>query len=96
MRYWLVMMVLQLVFMSEATADESVGRLFFSPEQRQHLERLRHGQHSPAITDVDDIQVKPSVSTLPELTIQGYVQRNDGKQIRRWMNEKSLQDDQIE
>lgn len=96
MRCWLAMTILQFVLMTEATADESVGRLFFSPEQRQHLERLRHGQHSSAITDVDDIQVKPSVSRLPERTIQGYVERGDGKQIRRWMNETSSQDDEIE
>ena len=96
MRYWFVMTILQFVLMSEAMADESIGRLFFTAEQRQHLERLRHGQHYSAIKDVDANQAKPSVSTLPELTIQGYVERSDGRQSTRWVNGKPLQDGEIE
>jgi hypothetical protein len=96
MRYWLVMTILQFALMPEAMADAPIGRLFFTAEQRQHLERLRHAQHSSAIADAEANQVKSSVPTLPELTIQGYVERSGGKQIRRWVNGKPLQDDEIE
>jgi len=97
MRNLLVIIILQLVVMQQALADETIGRLFFTPEQRQHLERFRNNsQHDSVFTEAEASEAKPSVSTLPELTIQGYVERSDGRQSTRWVNGKPLQDGEIE
>lgn len=97
MRYLMVMLIFQFTVIPQGMADETIGRLFFTPEQRQHLERLRVDtqQHSVA-PELDAKAIQSSSLILPELKIQGYVKRNDDKQSTRWVNGKPLQDDEIE
>jgi hypothetical protein len=97
MRQLLLMTILQLILMQQLTADDSLGRLFFTPEQRQNLERLRNDkQHESTITEPEAYAVNPSLAILPESNIQGYVKSSDGQQSTQWVNGKPLQDDEIE
>ena len=97
MRSLLMLTIVQLILMQQVTADEAIGRLFFTPEQRQSLERLRNNsQHDSVFTEAEASEVKPSLSILPEIKIQGYVKRSDGRQSTRWVNGKPLQDGEIE
>jgi hypothetical protein len=94
MRYLIVMIFFCLILPSFAIAETIIGRLFFTPEQRQHLERLRvdHQQQSEStVSEAED--VGPLLSTLPHQKIQGYVKRNDAQKITIWLNGKASQID---
>ena len=56
-------------------ADEELGRLFFTPERRQALDRQRE-------LNIQETQVIPED---PTLTINGVVTRSSGKQTT-WIN----------
>ena len=56
-------------------ASGELGRLFFSPERRQHLDRQRQL----------NIQEKQDIPEDPTLTINGVVTRSDGKRTV-WVN----------
>jgi len=60
---------------AKATADE-LGRLFFTPQQRQDLDRRR------ATNRVEE--VIPQIQEGP-LTLEGHVQRSGGKAVT-WVN----------
>ena len=56
-------------------ADEGLGRLFFTPERRQNLDRQRQL----------NIQEKQEIPEDPTLTINGIVTRKSGKRTT-WIN----------
>lgn len=58
-----------------ATADETLGRLFFTPERRQQLDRQR---------DLNLLD-KQQIPAEPTLTIDGIVTRSSGKSTA-WIN----------
>jgi hypothetical protein len=58
-----------------ATADEALGRLFFTPERRQQLDRQR---------DLNLLD-KQQIPAEPTLTIDGIVTRSSGKSTA-WIN----------
>jgi hypothetical protein len=58
-----------------ALADEELGRLFFTPERRQTLDRQRQF----------NIQEKQEIPADPTLTINGVVTRTSGKRTV-WIN----------
>ena len=58
-----------------AQADDKLGRLFFTPERRQALDRQRE-------LNIQETQVIPED---PTLTINGVVTRSSGKQTA-WIN----------
>ena len=58
-----------------AQADEELGRLFFTPERRQTLDRQRQL----------NIQETQGIPTDPTLTINGVVTRSSGKRTV-WIN----------
>lgn len=60
---------------SSASADEELGRLFFTPERRQNLDRQRQL----------NIQEKQEIPEDPTLTINGVVARSNGKRTV-WIN----------
>jgi len=66
----LVSLLLLLAF-SEICAAEELGRLFFTPEQRQALDARRRAR-------VPDRPSAPIVAT-PTTTLDGYVKRQNGK-----------------
>ncbi len=62
-------------FCPPASADEELGRLFFTPERRQALDRQRQL----------NIQEQQEVPEDPTLTINGVVTRSSGKRTV-WIN----------
>jgi len=58
-----------------ASAEDELGRLFFTPERRQHFDRLRQF----------NIQQKEEIPADPTLTINGVVTRSSGKRTV-WVN----------
>jgi len=62
-------------FCPPAQADEELGRLFFTPERRQTLDRQRQL----------NIQEKQEIPEDPTLTINGVVTRSGGKRTV-WIN----------
>lgn len=62
-------------FCPPAQADDELGRLFFTPERRQALDRQRE-------LNIQETQVIPED---PTLTINGVVTRSSGKQTT-WIN----------
>lgn len=64
-----------------ATAAEELGRLFFTPQQRQDLDRRRAA----------NIQEAAAVVQESTLTVNGRVSRSDGK-TTTWINRVPLND----
>ena len=62
-------------FSLPAAAEESLGRLFFTPERRQTLDQQRQF----------NIQEKQEIPEDPTLTINGVVTRSSGKRTV-WVN----------
>ncbi len=80
-----------------SVADESVGRLFSTPEQRSQLDALRESKRNQPVAKAETI-VQPTVIkrrpiVLPDtVKVQGYVKRTDGKKGTVWVNGKAVQE----
>ena len=72
---WLCAFTLLAALCPTANADEELGRLFFTPERRQALDRQRQF----------NIQEKQEIPEDPTLTINGVVTRSSGKRTV-WIN----------
>ena len=72
---WLCAFTLLAALCPIAKADEELGRLFFTPERRQALDRQRQF----------NIQEKQEIPVDPTLTINGVVTRSSGKHTV-WIN----------
>lgn len=57
-----------LLTLSAATAAQELGTLFYSPKERDALERLRRGETADRVS-----------ITRPDPVVTGYVKRSDGK-----------------
>lgn len=91
MRY----LLLALVFLSNlAWGEESFGRLFTTPSERTTLDHLRQTRKIEPVADTDQplevIEAAPV--TPPEISVQGYVKRSDGKKGTVWINQKPVQE----
>ena len=71
----LLMLALLSAIAPALRADDGLGRLFFTPERRQNLDRQRQL----------NIQDKQEIPEDPTLTINGIVTRNSGKRTA-WIN----------
>ncbi len=71
----LALMLVCLIAPAAATAEE-LGRLFFTPQQRQDLDRRRASNRTE--------EVAPRIQEGP-LTIEGHVQRSSGR-TATWIN----------
>jgi hypothetical protein len=65
----LIVLLLTIAIVPTASAEETLGRLFFTPERRQALDRQRQL----------NIQDSKQVVEDPTLTINGMVTRSSGK-----------------
>jgi hypothetical protein len=70
---FLLCCVVLLPNLSITQAEETLGRLFFTPERRQSLDHQR------------EMNVVEQSSAVPELTINGVVTRSSGKRTA-WVN----------
>ena len=59
----------------ESLPDISIGRVFFSPEQRQHLDKRRHRQ----VTTGGVRDLKPAVRKHSNDAAAGYILSSSGK-----------------
>jgi hypothetical protein len=71
----LIALLLAMAIAPTAGAEEALGRLFFTPERRQALDRQRQL----------NIQDSKPVNEDPTLTINGMVTRSSGKRTS-WVN----------
>jgi hypothetical protein len=71
----LIALLITLTLTPNASAEEALGRLFFTPERRQALDRQRQ------LNIQDTIEVNQD----PRLTINGIVTRSSGKRTS-WIN----------
>lgn len=90
MRYLLI----GLMFVSITTlAAEAFGRLFTTPAERSTLDQLRQTRKIEPVNinqPQEEIEIAPVVP--PEISVQGYVKRSDGKKGTVWINEKPVQE----
>ncbi len=73
---------------SLATAQDGVGRLFFTPAQRQQLDDVRRRPAAPE--PVRDRSAVPEPPRAQSLSIEGIVRRSDG-QATVWVNRTPTQ-----
>lgn len=95
----LIIIMMQLMNMQiVAAAEEPVGRLFSTLEQRSYLDALRESKKNQpaevaAVVKANVIQRKPMVMVLPDaINVQGYVKRSDGKKGTVWVNGEAIQE----
>jgi len=90
MRYLLIAFTL---LSNVAFAAEPFGRLFTTPAERATLDHLRQTRKIEPV-NIDQpqevIEVAPVVP--PEISVQGYVKRSDGKKGTVWINEQPVQE----
>lgn len=82
---WLSALLLIAACPTPASAEEELGRLFFSPERRQNLDRQRQL----------NIQEKQEIPEDPSLTINGVVTRSSGKRTV-WINNVSQNENETQ
>lgn len=78
----------------KATQDDSFGRLFSRPAERNNLDNLRQNQKLKTVIpqpDIDESANVAPVSTDP-VTLQGYVKRSDGVKSTLWINNQAVQE----
>jgi hypothetical protein len=71
----LIALLLTIALTPTASAEEALGRLFFTPERRQALDRQRQSNIHDSKQVIED----------PTLTINGMVTRSSGKRTS-WIN----------
>lgn len=82
----------------QGQAAEVTGRLFTSPAEREHLEYLRHNPEPPVLEQpvVHEAGHHRETVAVPEkqagISIQGMLQRSDGRKGTVWVNGKPLQE----
>jgi hypothetical protein len=76
------------IWAGPAAAQESFGRLFFTPAQRQQLDDLRRKPAAPE--PVRESRAAPEPPPAQSLSIDGIVRRNDG-QATVWVNRTPTQ-----
>lgn len=79
----LIVFTLIAALCAPARAEDELGRLFFTPEKRQALDRQRQF----------NIQEKQEIPEDPTLTINGVVTRSSGKRTV-WVNGMAQNDDE--
>jgi len=80
-----------------ALAEEKLGRLFFTPAERAHLDSLRQTSQPPGKIvkpgNAEDALADKETVGLPAIpaavTVQGYVRRSDGKGTV-WINRQPI------
>ena len=77
-----LVLALTLALPAGGVAAQELGRLFFTPEQRQALDARRKAR-------VPDKPAAAAVAASPTLRLDGYVKRSDGRSTV-WVNGESL------
>jgi hypothetical protein len=84
----LLFIVFSLAVANAASAEQPLGRLFFTPAERAQLDEARtHKQRSPQSTATEPV-ASPATQTI---TYSGIVRRSDGKSIL-WLNNRAAEE----
>jgi hypothetical protein len=84
----LLFTVFSLAVANTASAEQPLGRLFFTPAERAQLDQARtHKQRSPQSTATEPVAL-PATQTI---TYSGIVRRSDGKSIL-WLNNRAAEE----
>ncbi len=94
MKHLILTIALCLQFIQPVYADDALGRLFSTSEEREQLDRLREQQkNQPVETIVEATVIESKPVALPNtINVQGYVKRSDGKDGTVWINGEALQE----
>lgn len=86
-------LILLLLLPGWSMAAESFGRLFTTPAERVTLDHLRETRKIESInTEQPETVIEEPSALPPEISVQGYVKRSDGKKGTVWINEKPVQE----
>lgn len=90
MKYLLIALV---CLSNLAWGEEPFGRLFTTPAERTTLDHMRQTRK---IEPVNLNQPQEAIETAPvlppEISVQGYVKRSDGKKGTVWINQQPVQE----
>lgn len=90
MRYLLISLI---CLSNLAWGAEPFGRLFTTPAERNTLDHLRQTRKiEPLNTDQPQEMIEAVPVIPPEISVQGYVKRSDGKKGTVWINQKPVQE----
>ncbi|MGZ8270750.1 MAG: hypothetical protein ACXW1T_06055 [Methylophilus sp.] len=92
----LILIVLLLITSQITFADESLGRLFSTPNERAALDQVRKVKREivPQVVETSDSDAEQAPYVAPNsVAVQGYVKRSDGKSSTVWVNDHALQED---
>ena len=93
---FLITLIFPLLFSQTALAAQPLGRLFSTPDERNHLDNLREIKKNQPVeleTVIEANVIERRPAALPStINVQGYVKRSDGKQGTVWINGEAVQE----
>lgn len=90
MRYLLISLI---CLSNPVWGAEPFGRLFTTPAERATLDHLRQTRKiEPVNLDQPQEMIESAPILPPEISVQGYVKRSDGKKGTVWINQKPVQE----
>jgi hypothetical protein len=88
----LLITMLLVMFSGQLLADDSIGRLFSTPNDRANLDFLRHSRKVIVPQKVEPNAIQPQAALPNSVELQGYVKRTDGKKGTVWVNDQAVQE----
>lgn len=88
-RPFVLLVVMSLMFSAWAGAEQRLGRLFFTPDQRARMDVARQHERSIRIEAEQQDKEPPAAN----ITLNGMITRSDGK-TTVWINNKEQSGDQ--
>ncbi len=90
------LMLVMILWNGVSLADPGFGRLFTSPEERATLDDLRKSSKETTLNDNPALPEVKEMANLPqEVSMQGYVKRNDGKKGTVWINNQPVRENSV-
>jgi hypothetical protein len=89
-----LLVIVLLILPQTIFADESLGRLFSSPNERAALDQVRKIKREivpQVVEEPENVEAAPYVEPN-SITVQGYVKRSDGKSATVWVNDEAIQE----
>jgi hypothetical protein len=89
-----LLVIVLLILPQTIFADESLGRLFSSPNERAALDQVRKIKREivpQVVEEPENVEAAPYVEPN-SVAVQGYVKRSDGKSATVWVNDQAIQE----
>ncbi len=92
-RYFIFLIIGNLLVINTAIATQPTGRLFSTPKERANLDHLRQISKAPSQEQLLDDEELTAAPVMPNsVSMQGYVKRSDGKKGTVWVNNMPVQE----